>query len=67
MDTTQCSICKRLVTVADNGTLTTHGPGPDGEFVCGGSGDRSMVKAAAHIRIRNFDECGPDADADPGL
>jgi hypothetical protein len=45
----QCPKCKRLVTVAD-GKLCTHGPGPKGEFVCPGSGDKGMVKAARHLK-----------------
>lgn len=39
-----CPKCKREVGL--NGkALCTHGPGPAGEFVCPGSGDKGMVKA----------------------
>jgi hypothetical protein len=41
----KCSKCKRLVTVGTDGNLCTHGPGPAGEYVCPGSGDKGMVKA----------------------
>ena len=34
-----------------DGKLVTHGPGPNDEFICPGSGDKAMVKAAAHIKV----------------
>jgi hypothetical protein len=46
----KCSFCKRLVSMED-GKASTHGPGPKGEFICPGSGDKSMVKAARHIKV----------------
>jgi len=36
--------------------LCTHGPGPDGEFVCPGSGDSNMVHAAMHLHVEDIDE-----------
>lgn len=39
----------------DPGKLCTHGPGPNGEFICPGSGDKSMVEAAKHL---NVGDCG---------
>jgi hypothetical protein len=38
------------------GELCTHGPGPDGEFVCPGSGDSNMVHAAMHLHVEDIDE-----------
>jgi hypothetical protein len=39
-----------------DGELSTHGPGPDGEFVCPGSGDSNMVHAAMHLHVEDIDE-----------
>jgi hypothetical protein len=39
-----------------DGELCTHGPGPDGEFVCPGSSDLNMVEAARHLHVEDFDE-----------
>jgi hypothetical protein len=39
-----------------DGELCTHGPGPDGEFVCPGSGDSNMVEAALHLHVEDLDE-----------
>jgi hypothetical protein len=50
---TTCPSCKRVVTVSD-GRVCTHGPGPRGQFICPGSGDKRMVEAAAHINVNDI-------------
>lgn len=52
MPTATCPVCKwATCSVLKDGTLCTHGPGPKGEFICPGSGDKGMVDAAAHIKV----------------
>ena len=51
MRLTQCPACGRAVSMLRDGELCTHGPGPDGEFVCPGSGDPAFVAAAEHLHI----------------
>jgi hypothetical protein len=51
MRLTQCPACGRAVSMLRDGELCTHGPGPDGEFVCPGSGDSNMVEAALHLHV----------------
>jgi hypothetical protein len=46
----KCPKCKRKVTVRD-GILCTHGPGPNDEFICPGSGDKAMVKATKGVKV----------------
>jgi hypothetical protein len=53
-DKGKCPKCKRHVGLTvDSGRtlLVTHGPGPNGEFICPGSGDKGIVRAARHLRI----------------
>lgn len=51
----KCPKCKRLVLVSKDGSLGVHGPGPavagTHPFVCSGSGDKSMVKAAKNLKV----------------
>ena len=56
MRLTQCPACGRAVSMLRDGELCTHGPGPDGEFVCPGSGDWNMVNAAMHLHVEDIDE-----------
>jgi hypothetical protein len=53
--TRRCRRCGRQVSIDKDGRLCTHGPGTNGQFVCPGSGDRDMVRAARHIKL-------PDAE-----
>jgi hypothetical protein len=55
MRLTQCPACGRAVSMLRDGELCTHGPGPDGEFVCPGSGDSNMVQAAQHLHVEDID------------
>jgi hypothetical protein len=41
-----CLQCQRSVTIK-NGLRCTHGPGPNGEFICPGRGGQGMVEAVA--------------------
>jgi hypothetical protein len=45
-DQKKCKRCGQSVTTTD-GKLDTHGPGPKGEFICPGSGNKGMVKAGS--------------------
>jgi len=56
MHLANCPACRRAVSMLRDGELCTHGPGPDGEFVCPGSGDLSMVQAAQHLHVEDIDE-----------
>ena len=49
-----CPACGRAVSMLREGELCTHGPGPDGEFVCPGSGDQAMVAAASHLSVEEI-------------
>lgn len=51
MSETKCPKCKRMVTLID-GKIVTHGPAKNGDFVCPGSGDKGMIKAAQHIKVK---------------
>ncbi len=52
MEKQRCPKCKREVTISD-GVRCTHGPGPKGEFICPGSGDKVMVKAARRLNVND--------------
>jgi len=56
MRLTQCPACGRAVSLLRDGELCTHGPGPDGEFVCPGSGDSNLVHAAMHLHVEDIHE-----------
>ena len=56
MHLANCPACGRVVSMLRDGELCTHGPGPDGEFVCPGSGDSNMVHAAMHLHVEDIDE-----------
>jgi hypothetical protein len=56
MHLANCPACGRAVSMLRDGELCTHGPGPDGEFVCPGSGDSNMVHAAQHLHVEDIDE-----------
>jgi len=56
MHLANCPACGRAVSMLRDGELSTHGPGPDGEFVCPGSGDSNMVHAAMHLHVEDIDE-----------
>ena len=56
MHLANCPACGRAVSMLRDGELCTHGPGPDGEFVCPGSGDSNMVHAAMHLHVVDIDE-----------
>jgi DNA-directed RNA polymerase subunit RPC12/RpoP len=47
----RCSVCGREVSLDQDGKKVTHGPGPKGEFVCPGTGNKALVKAARRLRI----------------
>jgi hypothetical protein len=51
MHLSNCPACGRAVSVLRDGELCTHGPGPDGAFVCPGSGDPELVQAAQHLSV----------------
>jgi hypothetical protein len=51
MRLTQCPVCGRAMTMLRDGELANHGPGPDGEFACPGSGDPAFVSAASHLHV----------------
>jgi len=50
--TAPCPSCgRRDVPTGKDGKLGTHGPGPNDEFICPGSGDKGMVEAAKHLKV----------------
>ena len=51
MRLTQCPVCGRAVSTLRCGELCNHGPGPDGDFACPGSGDPAFVEAAWHLHV----------------
>jgi hypothetical protein len=51
--TEPCPACQRAVQLK-RGLRVTHGPGPHGEFICPGSGDEGMVKAAQHLNVNQL-------------
>ena len=51
-----CPRCGRPVTVLKDGSLASHGPGPENRdgicwFICPGSGDKAMVRAARNLKL----------------
>jgi hypothetical protein len=54
MRLTTCPACGRAVTMLRDGERCNHGPGPDGEFICAGSGDQQLVAAAGHLNVERI-------------
>ena len=51
MHLANCPACGRAVSILRDGELCNHGPGPEGEFACPGSGDPAFVAAAEHLHV----------------
>lgn len=47
----KCKKCQCFVEVRSDGKLAAHGPGPNDEFICPGSGDKGLVKAARNLKV----------------